>query len=140
MSDETLNHPAVKMYRDIFKFCPNLGFRKEIILTVTDLDLWKSILSTWGFSKDGKWKSHNPLNVKGLMSEYERRAAKHTERSNATDRSKRDSLPNGSEARVSEWRNGNLSRLRQGTRVHNGADSKTLDEILTGALRAKDRP
>jgi hypothetical protein len=67
----------VKLYRDTFLFCPNQGFRKDIAVTVENLDLWKVVLRNWGYWKDGKWKKFNPLNVKGLLSEYERLNAKH---------------------------------------------------------------
>jgi hypothetical protein len=78
--DPNLDNPAVKFYRDTFKFCPNRGFRKDIVVTVENQELWKQVLTNWGYWKDGKWKKFSPLNVKGMLSEYERLDAK-TERS-----------------------------------------------------------
>ena len=72
MADETINHPAVKAYRDTFRLMPNRGFRRDIVVTVENQELWKTVLSKWGYWKDGKWKTFSPLNIKGLLSEYER--------------------------------------------------------------------
>lgn len=64
--------PAVKAYRD--KFCLNLslGRRYDIDVTVLDLALWNQVLNNWGYVKDGKWKSFNPLSIGKMLSEYER--------------------------------------------------------------------
>ena len=138
MSSEYLDHPAVKAYRDAFKFCPNLGFRKEIVQTVTDLDLWKSILSTWGFAKDGKWKAHNPLNVKGMMQEYERRASQHTKRSDGPAGGIH-SEPRPDEKDVSvrlpERRDSYLSRVPEAERHNPRRSDRNFDELLAEALQ-----
>lgn len=68
MSDPNLNHPAVKLLRDVFRYCPNYGFRKDIVITAEqDMDLWKKVISEW---RDRKY---NPLNYKGMMQEFELR-------------------------------------------------------------------
>ena len=64
--------PAVKAYRDKFKLNCSIGRKFDIDATVRDLDLWKFVLNSWGYNKNGKWVSHNPLNIGHLLSEYER--------------------------------------------------------------------
>ncbi len=72
-SDPTLNHPAVKAYRDVFRLCPNAGFRKDIIVTVdhfNNLELFKKVVTQW------KKEKRHPFRIGGLLSEYERQAHK----------------------------------------------------------------
>ena len=111
MSDKTLEHEAVKAYRQQFKLCPKIGFREDIIATVTDLDLWKSVLATWGYWKEDKWIKFSPLNVKGMMAEYERRA-RQSNKSDAAVSVQREGISQRGTARVSEWWHGNLLRVR----------------------------
>lgn len=70
--------PAVKAYRDKFRLNLNFGYRSDIDATVTDLELWDFVLKNWGYWKNGKWKSFNPLSVGKLLSEYERLERKRT--------------------------------------------------------------
>ena len=139
--DPNLNHEAVKLYRDIFKFCPNRGTRNDIAVTVTDLDLWKDVLRNWGYWKDEKWIKFNPLNARRMLSEYERRAAKLPNRSaNKSERTdQRASETEAVSPRVSEWRSSNLSCVQEDSGVRFRASSKTLEEIVTEALRTHDR-
>lgn len=76
MTDPNINHPAVVLYRQTFRLCPNWGFRKDIAVTVKDLDLWKSVITNWYYENNRKRIRFNPLNVKGMLSEYERRNGK----------------------------------------------------------------
>ena len=140
-SDPTLNHEAVKAYRDQFRFCPKIGFREDIISTVKDMDLWKTILANWGYFKGEKWIKHNPLNVKGMMSEYERRAT--NERNGQARTSQRNvervsALQTGT-ARVPERSDGRMLHLREGTGLFLRRGSETLEETLTKALRTNNR-
>ncbi len=64
--------PAVKAWRDKFKYNLSPGRREDIDLTVKDLDLWKQVLDSWGYVKNGKWKSFNPFSIGKQLSEYER--------------------------------------------------------------------
>lgn len=132
--DPNLDHEAVKLYRDVFKFCPNRGTRGDITATVTDVGLWKSVLSEW---KEQKW---NPLKVNWMLSDYERRE-KSTERSvNANGRSReRTSEKKVGPLRVSEWRNSHLSCVPENAGVRFRASSKTLEEVVTEALRQNNR-
>lgn len=70
--------PAVKAYRDKFRLNLNYGRRYDIDATVDDLELWNYVLNHWGYWKNGKWKSFNPLNVGHMLSEYERLDQKRT--------------------------------------------------------------
>lgn len=133
-TDPNLSHEAVKHYRETFKLCPNFGRRKEIVSTVKDLNLWKTVLSEW---KEQKW---NPLKVNWMLSEYERRE-KSGERSNAANG--RTGERNGSakdlQARISKWRGSNLSCVPEDTGVRFRAGGQTLEEIVTEALRTNRR-
>lgn len=130
MHDETLDHDAVKLYRNTFKLTPCHGFRKDIIATVKSLSLWKEVLDNWGYIKGGKWIKQNPLNVKGMMNEYERR-------SNATNRNQSADVGETGAAGLPVRRHRDLLPVREGTRVHPRTDGETLRE-LSISLRAKD--
>lgn len=75
-SDPTMEHEAVKFYRDTFRKCPNYGFRKDIIATVSDLELWKNILTNWRYYDHikRKWVKRNPMDVKAMLRDYELRS------------------------------------------------------------------
>ena len=64
--------PAVKIWRDKWRKNLNIGRREDIDATITDLKLWQQVLDNWGYVKDGKWVSFNPLAVSHQLSEYER--------------------------------------------------------------------
>ena len=134
MIQDDLNHEAVKAYRDQFRFCPSSYRRREIVVTVKDLDLWKEVLANWGYWKEGKWIKFNPLNVNGMIQEYERQAR------NTNRISKPRTGGENSQAGVSERRERDLLRLREGTNLHVRGVRKTLAEIVTAALREEDRP
>ncbi len=63
---------AVKMYRDQFRKNLSTGRRRDIDVTVKDLNLWGQVLKNWGYHKNGKWVAFNPLSIEHLLSEYER--------------------------------------------------------------------
>lgn len=132
-SDPNLNHEAVRIYREMFLLCPNAGRRKDIVSTVEDIELWKTILSEW---KTQKW---NPLKVNWMLSEYERREQ------GAAVVSGRRSDQRTSAAQVGEvgfpkWSNGRMRDVREGTRVRLRASGETLEEVLTKALRQNNQP
>lgn len=133
-SDPNLSHEAVRFYRDTFRLCPNSGRRREIVSTVTNLDLWKTVLNEW---KEEKW---NPLKINWMLSEYEHRE-KSGERPNGTARrnGERKGSKKDMQARVSEWRSSTVSCVPENAGVRFRASSKTLEEIVTEALRQNDR-
>ena len=130
--------PAVKAYRDQFKLNCSEGRRKDIDATVTNLDLWKSVLENWGYIKNGKWIKFSPLSVGKMLAEYERRE-KQSKRPNDSAGIQRQGLSERSEAGVSKWGDRSLHHVREAAGVHDGANYKTLDEVIAGALRQKDR-
>lgn len=123
---------AIKIYRDTFRLNLKAGFKEDIVSTVRDLPLWKTILTEW---KEHKW---NPLRVNWMLSEYERRE-KFPQRCNATARSERSSETEPVPLGVSEWRSSNLSCVQEGAGVQLRASGKTLEEIVTEALRQNNR-
>jgi hypothetical protein len=137
-ADQTLNHEAVKAYRDHFRFCPKIGLREDIISTVSNLDLWKTVITSWGYLKAGKWVKYSPLNVKGMLSEYERRANA-SKRSDAVAGNQRTTQAQVGPAGISERSNGRVLPMREGTGIHLRRGSRSLEEILTQALRQNDR-
>jgi hypothetical protein len=74
---EWANYPkqdsaAVKAWRDKFSLNTSKYWKWAIDTTVTDLKLWEFCLNSWGYWKNGKWKSFNPFALDHLLSEYER--------------------------------------------------------------------
>ncbi len=70
---EFMDNPAVKAYRDKFKFCPSVGFRRDIAITVQDLDLWKTVIRDWWYmDTKGKKRKKNPLGIKAMLDDYGR--------------------------------------------------------------------
>jgi hypothetical protein len=125
-----MDSPAIKLYRDTFRLNLNHGFRKDVELTVTDLDLWQEVLTNWRYLKDGKWKPKNPLNIKGLLSEYEYR-------SNANHRHQSRTGAETGAAGISTGRARHLLQVREGARLHLRPDSPTF-AIVSEALRQTD--
>lgn len=139
VADPNLENAAVNMYRDVFKFCPNRGTRNDIAVTVTDLDLWKDVLNTWGYWKAGKWIKFNPLSTRKMLSEYERRKQNGTI-STSQQHVERISAPEVSPPRVPERSDRGMRDVREGTGVHVRSSGFSLEETLTKALRENDRP
>ena len=108
--DPLMTHPAILAYRDATLKCPNSGFRRDIAITVADVNLWEKVLSEWGFweeTKRGKrWKKKNPLDLKGMLDEYERQLEKRNADNEAA------ALSTRSGAGLSEGRNGVLPQVR----------------------------
>lgn len=75
--DPNCYNEAVIAYRDRFELMPNRGFRQDIAVTVKtyeDLMTWQKLLANWGYTdrQTGKWIRKNPLNVKGMLDEFDR--------------------------------------------------------------------
>jgi len=63
---------AVKLWRDKFKLNLSSSWKRDVEITVTDLDLWQKILDGWRYRDDrGHWHTRHP-GIKGLLDEYER--------------------------------------------------------------------
>jgi hypothetical protein len=61
----------VRLWRNQFKLNLSVSWKADVDKTVTDIDLWKSILEGWGYWHKGKWKKKSPA-IKSLLDEYER--------------------------------------------------------------------
>lgn len=72
---------AVKVWRDKWKLNLNASRKRDIDLTVKDLELWRFVLEHWGYWKSGKWVKWNPLAVGHQLSEYERLERKRSSQS-----------------------------------------------------------
>lgn len=126
-SDSNLNHEAVKFYRDTFRLCPNRGRREDIISTVTNTELWKTVLTEW---KEQKW---NPLKIGWMLSEYERRL------SGGGPTGERERPAESVQAGLSQRRSSDLPRLPENPRVRFRAGRETLAEVVTKALQQNYR-
>lgn len=76
-----MDSAAVKIWRDKWKLNLNASRKRDIDLTVKDLELWKFVLEHWGYWKLGKWVKWNPLAVGHQLSEYERLERKRSSQS-----------------------------------------------------------
>jgi hypothetical protein len=75
---------AVEIWRRHFKLNLNQSRKRDIEVTVIDLDLWTHVVTNWGYVKDGKWVSFNPLAVSHQLSEYERLEQKQPRHASST--------------------------------------------------------
>lgn len=65
--------PAVKLWRDKFNLNLSASWKRDVAITVQDLDLWREILDGWFyFDAKGKKRNRHP-GIKNLLTEYERR-------------------------------------------------------------------
>lgn len=123
---------AIKIWRDTFKLNLKPGFKQDVLLTVTDLELWKTILLEW---KKKKW---NPFKINWMLSEYERR-----EQNGTTPTVKRTieriSCAKDSQVGLSERSDRGMRDVRERTGIRLRAGSETLEEIVTKALRQNHR-
>lgn len=138
MSAEYLDHPAVIAYRNHFKLCPNAGRRRDMAVSVNDLNLWQQVLETWGYQKDGKWISFSPLSVGKMVSEYERRE-RENKQTNAADRLQSGSNEKDSQAGIPARLDRGVSDMREGAGVRFRGNRETLEQVVTRALWSQDR-
>lgn len=75
--DPLIDHPAVKLVRDTFRYCPSPGYRREIVVTAEhDMNLWREVVEFWDtpyVDGKGKKRKRNPLAFNQMMSEFDRR-------------------------------------------------------------------
>lgn len=63
----------VKLWRDFAHLNLSASWKRDVETTITDIELWKQILSGWHyFDKKGKKHRKSPA-IKPLLDEYERR-------------------------------------------------------------------
>lgn len=100
----------VRLWRERFKLNLSASWKADVEKTVTDLDLWKTILETWGwFDSNKKWHSRSP-GIKGLLTEYERLA---TPNENAKKHNGQKPLSDHHRPWLSERSEGNVSEVPQ---------------------------
>ena len=67
-----MDSEPVKLWRDLFKLNLSASWKADVEKTVTDIELWRKILSTW-FWIDAKGKKHKKSpGIKQLLDEYDR--------------------------------------------------------------------
>jgi hypothetical protein len=64
--DPRLEHPAVKLYRQVMHLTASESQRQTIVDTVTDVDLWRDTLEHWA---SHGWR---PTNLPGMLDSYQR--------------------------------------------------------------------
>ena len=64
--DPRLDHPAVRLYRQVMRLTASEKQRQTIIDTVADVELWRETLEHWA---DHGWR---PTNLPGLLDSYQR--------------------------------------------------------------------
>jgi hypothetical protein len=64
---------AVTLWRNTFKLNLSASWKHDVDITVTDIELWKSILAGWKWQDNkGRWHRKAP-GIKNLLTEYERK-------------------------------------------------------------------
>ncbi len=71
----------VKLWRDKFHLNLSQSWKADVDKTVTDVELWREILSTWWYHKNGRKVKKSPA-IKTLLDEYESRAREQLEARN----------------------------------------------------------
>ena len=134
-SDPNLNHEAVRLYRETFRLCPSYGRRQDIISTVTNIELWKTVVNEW---KTQKW---NPLRINWMLSEYERRE-KLSERTTAIAQrsTERRSDQKHLSVRVSKRRHPEMPSMPTAKGIDLRASRGTLERIVASALQEMQQP
>lgn len=70
---------AVTLWRNRFRLNLSKSWKADVDITVTDIELWKSILAGWKWQDtQGRWHKKHP-GIKGLLTEYERLEMKKNE-------------------------------------------------------------
>ena len=68
-----MDSEPVRMWRDFARLNLSASWKADVDKTVTDIDLWRSILAGWKWRDyKGKWHKRHP-GIKALLDEYERR-------------------------------------------------------------------
>ena len=95
----------VKLWREKFKLNLSASWKADVEKTITDLDLWKSLLDSWWYiDSQGKKRTKHP-GIKNLLTEYERRLQ------NIQSDHKAGTLPARCRAGLSEGRDSFLSKV-----------------------------
>src|SRR5215831_13683898 len=111
---------SVKLWRDTFKLNLSASWKRDVEVTVKDLNLWKSILDNWFWiDAKGKKRTKHP-GIKGLLDEYDRLA---TTDSNIEKREREEPLSDSHRPWLSERGQGDVPEVqRHPERLYFGAD------------------
>ena len=101
--------PCVKLWRDTFKLNLSTSWKADVDKTVTDVELWREILSTWWYYKNGRKVKKSPA-IKTLLDEYESRAREQLEARNRRN-NEAEAVSIRSGARLSERSNCDMSKV-----------------------------
>lgn len=106
-----MDHPAVKLWRDRFHLNLSASWKQDVEKTVTDLDLWKTILDGWFyFDAKGKKRTKHP-GIKNLLTEYERQKLNQQLQASNQRNNEASALSARSGEGVSEWGHGALREV-----------------------------
>ena len=117
MPDDTLNHPAVKAYRDAMRLGLNLSMRLKVIEVVgEDLELWQQVLDGWWYWKHGSKRRRNPLDISGMLSEleYERRQQQKSTANTPSGHNIGSDHPDFCAGNIPAWGRAAVQSLRRG--------------------------
>ncbi len=101
---------VVKLWRDTFELNLSASWKSDVDKTVTDLILWREILSNWHYYKNGRKIKKSPA-IKPLLDFYESREREQLEARNGRN-NQAPAVSARSGERLSERGNGNVSQLR----------------------------
>jgi len=120
-ADPTMQNEAVIAYVEHDwgngkHYCPNRGFRLDIIRTVVTYDdwcVWVSLLANWGYWRDGKYHKRNPTDFKGLLTVFEMKVRENERRKmeGNNGHNQTTSVSTRGAKRVSRRGDGNLSSV-----------------------------
>ena len=106
-----MDSEAVKLWRDKFHLNLSASWKRDVDVTVRDIELWREILENWQYQdKKGKWHKKSPA-IKVLLDEYERIRFDRMEADNQRHH-EASVVPARGRERVSEGSNGPLRQVR----------------------------
>ena len=104
-----MDSEPVKLWRDTFRLNLSASWKRDVEITVKDINLWKSILDNWFYIKNGKKIKKSP-GIKNLLAEYERREFDKLEAANGNNKTPVVSTRGGEG--ISERSDGPLREVR----------------------------
>ena len=72
---------AVRIWRDAFRLNLSASWKRDVEVTVQDVELWKRLIASWHYYKNGRKIKKSPA-IKTLLDEYEQREREQLEARN----------------------------------------------------------